>query len=84
MKPSVTSIVSLLFVGYIAYSMLTFATLFRHLECSDELKCYQNFLNKKPKMQLALFTSHARDPLSTEVAKVAIIRNFDYHEDYQK
>lgn len=84
MKLSVTSVLSLVFVCYIAYSMLTFATLFKTLECSDKLKCYTNFLNKRPKMQLALFTSHSKSPMVAEVTKLTNIRNFDYFDDFKQ
>jgi hypothetical protein len=84
MRPSLTSILSCVFVGYIVYSMFTFAHLFRRLECTDKSRCYQNFLNKSPKLQLALFTSHSTSPISTEVTRVVNVRNFDYHDSYQR
>lgn len=86
MKLSWTSLLSIFFSCYIAYSMYTFSSLFRKLECSDKTlgKCYQNFLNSKPKMQLALFTSHTTSPLVADVVKLANIRNFDYSESYSK
>lgn len=84
MKFSWTMVISGVFIGYIFYSMYTFAQLFRQLKCSDEMTCFQSFLNKNPKMQLALFTSPTVNPISTEVKKLTNIRNFDYQEPYTK
>lgn len=84
MKLSWTLVISGVFLGYIAYSMWTFAQLFRSLTCSDQTTCFQSFLNKNPKMQLALFTSTSLQPISTEVNKLANIKNFDYSEPYSR
>ena len=84
MKLSWSLVISGVFLGYIGYSMYTFAQLFRKLECSDQTTCYKSFLNKNPKMQLALFTSTLVNPISTDVKKITNIRNFDYHEPYNR
>lgn len=84
MKLSWTFVISGVFIGYICYSMYTFATLFRSLECSDEMVCYSSFLNRNPKMQLALFTSVNTNPISTEVTKLVNVRKFDYSEPYSR
>lgn len=84
MKVSWTMAVSGVFIGYICYSIYTFAQLFRSLKCSDEMTCYHSFLNAEPKMQLALFTSPSMSPISTDVKKITNIRNFDYREPYTK
>jgi hypothetical protein len=84
MRPSLTSLLSVVFIGYIVYSMFTFAHLFRRLERSDQFSCYQNFLNKNPRLQLALLTSPSTSPVSSDVTKIVNVRNFDYREPYQK
>lgn len=84
MKLSWSLVISGVFLGYIGYSMWTFAQLFRSLTCSDQITCFQSFLNKNPKMQLALFTSTSVSPISTEVTKLTNIRNFDYSEPYSR
>lgn len=84
MKLSWSVAISGVFIGYIAYSMYTFAQLFRNLECSDETTCFKSYLNSNPKLQLALFTSSSVNPISTEVKKLANIRNFDYREPYSR
>lgn len=84
MKFSWSFVVSGVFIGYICYSMWTFAQLFRSLSCSDQTTCFQSFLNSNPKMQLALFTSPSVTPISSEVKKLANIRNFDYREPYTR
>lgn len=84
MKLSWTIVISGVFIGYICYSMYTFAILFRSLNCTDEQQCFRSFLNRNPKMQLALFTSVNTNPISTEVTKLTSIRNFDYREPYSR
>ncbi|CRL04485.1 CLUMA_CG017566, isoform A [Clunio marinus] len=84
MKLSWSAVFTAVFFGYISYSMWTFAQLFRTLECTDKITCFQSFLNKNPKMQLALFTSHSVSPISTEVKKLTNVRNFDYREPYSR
>lgn len=84
MKPSWTMAISGVFIGYICYSMYTFAQLFRTLKCTDEMTCFHSFLNADPKMQLALFTSPSMSPISTDVKKLTNIRNFDYREPYTR
>lgn len=84
MKLSWTVVISGVFIGYICYSMYTFMSLFKKLECSDQTTCYQSFLNKNPRMQLALFTSPSVNPISSEVKKLTNIRNFDYREPYSR
>lgn len=84
MKLSWSFVISGVFIGYICYSMYTFAQLFRSLQCTSETDCFQSFLNKNPKLQLALFTSTSLSPISTEVKKLTNIRNFDYREPYTR
>lgn len=84
MKFSFSLVISTIFVIYIAYSMFTFSQIFRTLECSDKRNCFANFLNRRPKMQLALFSSTLTNPISTEVKKLLAVRNFDYSEPYQR
>lgn len=84
MKFSWTLLFSAIFIGYVSYSMYTFALLFRGLECSDKVTCFQSFLNKNPKLQLVLFTSHSISPISSEVEKLTNIRAFDYHNSFTR
>jgi hypothetical protein len=84
MKLSFSLVISSIFVVYVGYSMYTFSLIFRKLKCSDETNCFFNFLNRNPKMQLALFSSTQMNPISTEVQKLVVVRNFDYTEPYSK
>lgn len=84
MKFSFSLVISTIFIVYVGYSMFTFSLIFRTLECSDKRNCFANFLNRKPKMQLALFSSPSISPISTEVTKLLAVRNFDYSETFQR
>ncbi|XP_005184105.1 lipid scramblase CLPTM1L isoform X1 [Musca domestica] len=81
--PSISTILGIAFLGYIGHSMWMMAQLFTTLKCTD-LPCYNSFLANRPRMQLALWTSTAHNPISTEVTKVDSIKNFDYLKSYEK
>lgn len=81
--PSITVIVSSLFVIYIAYSIWTMIQLFNSLQCTGK-PCYTSFLATKPQLQIALFTSENPNPLSNQVKEVEVFHNFNYAEDFEK
>lgn len=79
--PSITTILGVAFMAYIAHSMWVMAQLFTTLHCSDQT-CYSSFLNDNPRMQLALFTSITPNPITSEVSKIFSTKNFDYRNSY--
>lgn len=81
--PSISSILGCIFLLYIGHSMWSLAHLFNTLQCTDT-PCFKSYLATNPKLQLALFTSHASNPISTEVKKVVTIRNFDYRNEFHR
>lgn len=82
-RPSITIILSSLFVIYISYSIWTMAQLFTNLKCSGT-PCYTSILSTKPKLQIALFTSEHSNPLSNQVKELAVFSAFDYHEAFER
>lgn len=81
--PSITLIVSCIFLVYIAHSMYILSTLFLTLKCSDE-PCFTSFLSAKPQLQLVLFTSTQSNPTKVEVTNIATISNFTYTEEIER
>lgn len=82
-RPSITFIVSSIFIIYIAYSIWTMSQLFRTLKCSGK-PCYTSILATKPQLQIALFTSENPNPLSGQVKEVAVFSRFNYNENFEK
>ncbi|XP_053947801.1 lipid scramblase CLPTM1L [Anastrepha ludens] len=80
--PSITTILGVAFMAYIAHSMWVMAQLFTTLHCSSQ-PCYTSFLSENPRMQLALFTSSSINPISSEASKIFSTKNFDYMHPYQ-
>ncbi|XP_054730391.1 lipid scramblase CLPTM1L [Anastrepha obliqua] len=80
--PSITTILGVAFMAYIAHSMWVMAQLFTTLQCSSQ-PCYTSFLSENPRMQLALFTSSSINPISSEASKIFSTKNFDYMHAYQ-
>lgn len=81
--PSITLILSTIFVVYIAYSVWTLSQLFTTLKCST-IPCYTSILTTNPKLQLVLFTSVQNNPLSKDVTKITSIGNFDYRNEFER
>ncbi|XP_017481688.1 PREDICTED: cleft lip and palate transmembrane protein 1-like protein [Rhagoletis zephyria] len=80
--PSITTILGVAFMAYIAHSMWVMAQLFTTLQCSGQ-PCFTSFLSEKPRMQLALFTSTNSNPISTEVSTIFSTKNLDYMQPFQ-
>ncbi|XP_055846700.1 lipid scramblase CLPTM1L [Episyrphus balteatus] len=81
--PSLSKVLGCIFLIYVAHSMWTIGQLFTSLHCSS-LPCYQSFLAKNPKMQLALFTSVTSNPIASETKKILNLKNFNYYAPFQK
>lgn len=81
--PSVSVILSAIFLCYIGHSIYTLVKLFRTPVCS-QTPCFKSYLASNPKLQLALFTSTTNNPISSEVTKLASIGRFDYNNEYTR
>lgn len=80
-RPSLTLILSGIFIAYIGHSMWVLSQLFAAPKCTDK-PCYTSFLSTNPKLQLLLFTSVQNNPVSKEVTKIATINNFKYRDSF--
>lgn len=75
--PSISVVLSTLFLIYIAHNMWVMKELFSQIECTDK-PCYSSFLARRPRMQLGLFISTKAMPISSEVSVLALLQPFDY------
>lgn len=82
-RPSVTLVLSSLFVIYVSYTIWTMSQLFTTLKCSGT-PCFTSFLSTKPELQIALFTSENSNPLSNQVTEVIVFPNFNYNEEFER
>lgn len=81
--PSITLLVSAAFIAYIGHSMFALSRLFMTLECS-ETPCYTSYLQTEPKLQMLLFTSVTKNPISSEVTEVATLNRFNFHTEINR
>ncbi|XP_030378670.1 cleft lip and palate transmembrane protein 1-like protein [Scaptodrosophila lebanonensis] len=80
--PSISTILGVAFLAYIAHSIYQMSQLFNKLQCTG-MPCYTSFLADNPKMQLALFTSLTRNPIAAEVHDVYKTQKFDYSSPFE-
>ncbi|GFG28363.1 hypothetical protein Cfor_01743 [Coptotermes formosanus] len=83
--PSLSLILSGIFIAYIGHALWTLAELFVPPKCQVGEKCLTSFLHNKPNLQLVLFTSVKSVPtVEKEVMLVDIQTNFDYNSPSEK
>ncbi|PSN48282.1 Cleft lip and palate transmembrane protein 1-like protein [Blattella germanica] len=77
--PSLSLILSGVFIAYIGHSIWQLAQLFVPPKCSDRELCLTSFLHKKPDLQLVSFTSVKAVPKTErDVLFVDVQPDFDY------
>uniref|UniRef100_A0A1L8D907 Lipid scramblase CLPTM1L n=1 Tax=Nyssomyia neivai TaxID=330878 RepID=A0A1L8D907_9DIPT len=83
--PSLTTILSVAFICYIAHSIWVLAQIFTAPVCTRE-PCFRSFLLKEdlPQLQMAVFTSTTRDPITAEIKEVAAVKPFDFMESFTR
>lgn len=79
--PSITTLLGVVFLAYILHSIYQMSQLFTGLQCTGS-PCYTSFLADRPRMQLALFSSQNRNPISSEVKEVYKAKRFDYAQPF--
>lgn len=82
MKPSITTIVSILFLLFIAHSVWNLMTIFQVPSCGQSDICYKSYLNSKPNLDLFVFISD--NSRSGEFTEVLHVEKFNYHEKFEK
>ncbi|XP_017148223.1 cleft lip and palate transmembrane protein 1-like protein [Drosophila miranda] len=80
--PSISTILGVVFLAYIAHSIYQMSQLFTTLNCTAQ-PCYTSFLAEKPRMQLALFTSRTPHPIASEVQDIYKAKRFDYSRPFE-
>ncbi|KAL7302490.1 cleft lip and palate transmembrane protein 1-like protein [Trichogramma pretiosum] len=80
--PSISFLLSGIFIAYVAYAIYTISLLFNSLPCSSKETCIKSYLSDRPKLQLNLFVSTMRRPLRSEVTKIHTDMNFDYMHEH--
>lgn len=79
--PSLSLILSGVFLGYISYSIYTVSLLFTPPKCTESKNCIPSYLSDQPKLQLNLFMSTMKRPLRTEITKIYSDETFDYRNE---
>uniref|UniRef100_A0A7G3AGS8 Lipid scramblase CLPTM1L n=1 Tax=Lutzomyia longipalpis TaxID=7200 RepID=A0A7G3AGS8_LUTLO len=83
--PSLTTILSVAFICYIAHSIWVLAQIFTAPVCTRE-PCFRSFLLKEqlPKLQMAIFTSTTKDPIAAEIKEAATVKPFNFREQFTR
>lgn len=82
-RPSLTLVLSGIFIAYILHSMWVLAQLFTAPKCTGT-PCFKSYLANKPKFQLGLYSSIQSNPVASEVTKVIGIRKFNYEDSLSR
>ncbi|KAH8319214.1 hypothetical protein KR074_002403 [Drosophila pseudoananassae] len=80
--PSISTLLGVAFLAYIAHSIYQMSQLFTTLQCSGT-PCYTSFLADNPHLQLALFSSQNRHPIASEVRDLYKTKRFDYSKNFE-
>ncbi|XP_060567772.1 lipid scramblase CLPTM1L-like [Ruditapes philippinarum] len=88
MKPTVTMVISGLFLSYIAYSMYTIALIFFPTHCVEKgkhQKCIQPYIAKHKKLQMSIYTSLKSSRISSnDLTLIWHYSNFTIHDVVEK
>ncbi|XP_048510209.1 cleft lip and palate transmembrane protein 1-like protein isoform X2 [Athalia rosae] len=76
--PSLSLVLSGVFIAYISYSIYTLSLLFVPPPCIEGRVCLTSFLNTKPQLGLHMYTSTMSRPFQKEVSHVYSNRIFNY------
>ncbi|XP_012227535.1 lipid scramblase CLPTM1L [Linepithema humile] len=78
--PSLSVILSEVFLAYIVYSIYTLSQLFVSPACEDGKPCLKSYLSDRPRMNLYIYSSVRKNPASRDVDPVYSTQNFDYSQ----
>lgn len=76
--PSLSVILSEIFLAYIIYSIYTLSLLFVSPACEDGKPCLESYLSERPRLDLYMYSSIRRNPASRDTDLVYSVQNFDY------
>lgn len=78
--PSLSVILSEIFLAYIIYSIYTLSLLFVSPACEDGKPCLESYLSDRPLLDLYMYSSIRRNPASRDANLVYSAQNFDYDQ----
>ncbi|GAB0098929.1 Cleft lip and palate transmembrane protein 1-like protein [Sergentomyia squamirostris] len=83
--PSLTTILGVVFMCYILHSIWLMSQIFTAPVCTQK-PCFTSFLAKEKlsPLQMALFTSTTKNPISSEVTEVATVKPFEFRESFTR
>lgn len=77
--PSLSVILSEVFLGYIVYSIYTLSQLFVSPVCEDGNPCLESYLIERPRLDLYMYSSVRRNPANRDADLVHSAQSFDYY-----
>ena len=78
--PSLSVILSEIFLAYIVYSIYTLSLLFVSPACEDGKPCLESYLSERPQLDLYMYSSIKRNPINRDADLVYSAQNFDYNQ----
>ncbi|KAL6266848.1 hypothetical protein P5V15_003677 [Pogonomyrmex californicus] len=78
--PSLSVILSEIFLGYIVYSIYTLSLLFVSPACEDGKLCLESYLTDRPQLDLYIYSSVKKYPIGKNADLVYTAQNFDYEQ----
>ncbi|KYQ50676.1 Cleft lip and palate transmembrane protein 1-like protein [Trachymyrmex zeteki] len=78
--PSLSVILSEIFLAYIVYSIYTLSLLFVSPACEDGKLCLESYLSERPQLDLYMYSSVKRNPVNRDTDLVYSAQNFDYNQ----
>ncbi|GLV45925.1 uncharacterized protein CBL_11722 [Carabus blaptoides fortunei] len=82
-RPSLTLILSGLFIAYVLHSMWTLANLFIPPKCTEE-PCFPSFFNTNPTLTLNAYTSESPKTTVSGAKQILHMENFNYDVSVDK
>ncbi|KAI4477296.1 hypothetical protein M0804_012886 [Polistes exclamans] len=76
--PSISLILSEVFLAYIVYSIYTLSLLFVVPSCEKGKPCLESYLYKNPQFQLHIYSSVTERPIEREVHFLYTLQDFNY------
>lgn len=78
--PSLSVILAEIFLAYIVYSIYLMSLLFVSPPCEDGKPCLESYLSERPQLDLYMYSSIGRNPVSRDTDFVYSAQNFDYDQ----
>lgn len=78
--PSLSVILSQIFLAYVVYSIYSLSLLFVSPVCEDGKPCLRSYLSERPQLNLYVYSSIKRNPLNRDTDLVYSAQNFNYNQ----